>query len=219
MKARLFISGFVVMVLLLTQACTRSLDPEEPCNFVQSTQLQRVSWKEDLPVKMMVHASVPQEFWPSIEAAVQHWNTEMNKRGVEGPSFVIELWGVGGPIAPNQDFNNMIYWMENDWEPNLANQQARTTIYWTGSRIYEADIRINDKNHDFYTQKDPEVEDESEYDLKVDFQSLMVHEFGHVLGLAHNSSESSVMQVELASGVERRNLGEIDMKSVSCEYH
>lgn len=217
MKARLLISGLVILVLLLTQACTRSLDPEEPCNFVQSSQMQRVSWKQDLPVKLMVHASVPQEAWPSIERAIKHWNAQVAAQGIQGPAFVVELWGVGGAVAPDQDFNNMIYWM-SDWEQNLANQQARTTIYWTGSRIYEADIRINERNHDFYFERDLEAQDQSEYDVKVHFESLMVHELGHVLGLAHNSQEGSVMQTELASGVERQSLGKVDADSVSCEY-
>ena len=217
MKARLLISGLVILILLLTQACTRSLDPEEPCNFVQSSQMQRVSWKQDLPVKLMVHSSVPQEAWSSIEKAIKHWNAELAAQGIQGPAFVVDLWGVGGAVAPDQDFNNMIYWM-SDWEQNLANQQARTTIYWTGSRIYEADIRINDRNHDFYFERDLEAQDQSEYDVKVHFESLMVHELGHVLGLAHNSQEGSVMQTELASGVERQSLGKVDADSVSCEY-
>ncbi len=218
MKTRLLISGLVITILLLTQACTRSLDPEVPCNFVQSSQMQRVSWKQSLPVKLMVHASVPQAYWPSIEEAIKHWNLQMNIKGVKGPTFVVELWGVGGAVAPDQDFNNMIYWMSDDWEPSLANQQARTTIYWTGSRVYEADIRINDRNHDFYTQEDVEALEEDEYKMKVDFQSLIVHELGHVLGLAHNADSGSVMQTELASGVERRVLGKVDTDSVSCEY-
>lgn len=225
MKARLLISGLTIAMLLLTQACTRSLDPEEPCNFVQSSQLQRVSWKQDLPVKLMVHASVPQEAWPFIENAVKHWNSELSKQGLKGPALIIDLWGVGGPIAQEQDFNNIIYWMPT-WDMQKQEQQALTTIYWTGSRIYEADIRVNAQNFQFIFENDLTTEQVAEYkELGVEnetsfvhFESLMIHEFGHVLGLAHNSHESSVMQTALASGVERRVLGEVDSKSVSCEY-
>lgn len=201
-----------VIVLMVTQACSRRLDPEDPCNFVQSSEKQRVSWKDDLPVKLMVHASVPREAYADIEASVKHWNDVMYAQGLKKPAFVIDLWGVGGPIAPRQDFNNMIYWMDN-WEPDLAFQQARTTIYWTGSRIYEADIRINTRDHQYSFHSTAGL------NRDVDFQSLMVHELGHVLGLAHTESSQSVMQTELAGGVERRALGSEDMDAISCEYN
>ncbi len=201
-----------LVILLVTQACSRQLDPEAPCNFVQSSQLQRVSWKEDLPVKLMVHASVPSDAYPAIEAAVRHWNQEVARQGITKPAFVVNIWGVGGAIASDQDFNNMIYWM-NTWEPTLTFQQARTTIYWTGSRIYEADIRINSRDHLFsFSNEEDLIEN-------VDFQSLMVHELGHVLGLAHTESEQSVMQTELAGGVARRSLGQEDLSAVGCEYN
>jgi hypothetical protein len=206
-----------VMVLgsLLTQACSRKLNPEKPCGFVQSNELQRVSWKENFPVRFMIHNSVPTEAYGAIRAAMEHWNIEMGKE-----VFKIEIYGVGGVNEPRQDNVNVIYWM-NQWEQDRQSEQARTTIYWTGSRIYEADIRIN-AAFPFHYPEDDLVSAQGELDQSsiagVDFKSLMIHELGHAIGLAHREESSSVMQTMLASGVDRRQLSKADLDSVKCEY-
>lgn len=208
MKRQLVIGLSIFLVIALLQACARKLDPEEPCNFVQSSELQRVSWKDSLPIKLMVHNSVPKQAYSSIENAVHHWNEQFSQQ-----LFEIEIWDVGGAVQPSRDGYNIIYWLDK-WESELMTEQARTTIYWTGSRIYEADIRINnsDEGPSFYMGSEPNT-------TGVDVESLMIHELGHVLGLAHNSESSSVMQVELASGEARRQLSQGDLNSVRCEYN
>lgn len=105
----------------------------------------------------------------------------------------------------------MIYWM-NQWEDDRRTEQARTTVYWTGDRIYEADIRINGEFFNFYGG------DGAESFSGVDMESLMVHEFGHVLGLSHNDGKGTVMAVTLSSGTLRRTPGKDDLDSLRCEY-
>ncbi|MBK7843247.1 MAG: matrixin family metalloprotease [Bdellovibrionales bacterium] len=105
----------------------------------------------------------------------------------------------------------MIYWLRQ-WESDRRTEQARTTVYWTGSRIYEADIRVNAQNFLFYNG------DGSEIFSGVDLVSLMVHEFGHVLGLSHNEAAASVMATTLASGTLRRVPSKTDLDSIHCEY-
>ncbi|MCB0357121.1 MAG: matrixin family metalloprotease, partial [Bdellovibrionales bacterium] len=203
-KKQLIIGLILISSTLLLQACGRNIDPEPSCNFVQNSKLQRVSWKNK-SAKMYIHSSVPTKYHQTIRNAAKKWNDEL------GYTVISIEASVGGTSLPSKDGYNIIYWL-TDWDSEKKSEQARTTIYWTGSKIYEADIRINAKNHKFSTT--PET-----LNGHVDFYSLLVHEMGHVLGLAHVPQEKqSVMQAYLANGVERRKLTEVDQSSLKCEY-
>src|SRR5690349_9044857 len=117
-------------------ACSRHFDPEPSCNFVQNGDLQRVSWNSSLPVKLYVHKSMPLYRYPEMEGiireAVKDWNRDAGKE-----VFRLEAFQIGGNSVPQKDGYSMIYWMDT-WEDKNALEQARTTIYWSGSQIYEA---------------------------------------------------------------------------------
>ncbi len=198
----------MVLGLLLVQACGRSLPVENSCNFVQNQKKQRVSWKRPDIVKLYIDASVPVDYQEGIQRAVDHWN-EHGRTQFGGEFFQIKKEQVGS-AEPQRDGYSKIYLMHT-WEDNKYNEQARTTIYWSGNRIYESDIRINEKNFDFFTG-DVSVPN------KVHVESLLIHELGHSLGLAHSDENNSVMQVSLANGRLRNVLGDSDLASMQCEY-
>ena len=201
------VSVLLLALLVALEGCSPQIKPEKDCHFVQNSQLQRVAWrKSDLPLKLYVHESVKESHYSAIESAVKKWNQSLSKE-----IFQIVAFGTSGPAAPQKDGNTVIYSM-NTWESDRQTEQARTTIYWSNSNIYEADIRLNDKNFNFAGLSD---------DLNfrtVDMESLVVHELGHVLGLAHITTKDSVMQVSLSSGKERRIPGTVDVTALSCEY-
>ncbi len=97
------------------------------------------------------------------------------------------------------------------WEAEKASEQARTSVYWVGDQIREADIRINAKNFTFYSETPSGYRD-------VHLQSLLIHELGHVLGLRHKDDTASVMATYLASQTLRINLSDADKENVNCEY-
>ena len=190
---------------LLLQACSRNLDPQESCNFVQNSSLQRVSWKQNLPVRLFIHKSVPPQYYLAIEAAIESWNSILGQK-----LLVIDAFGTTG-AGPDRDGYSVLYWMDT-WEANKPTEQARTTVYWSGSVIYEADIKFNAKNFHF----SPTPQDTTA--ATVDFESLVLHELGHVLGLSHSSLQASVMNKNLANGVKRTSINEQDKESLQCEY-
>jgi len=40
-------------MVMLIAACTQKLEPQSQCNFVQNSELQRVSWKGQIPIKLL----------------------------------------------------------------------------------------------------------------------------------------------------------------------
>lgn len=171
---------------------------------MQNSEQQRVSWGQRLPVTFSVHTSFPAQHYPALEAAVKEWNRAIGRE-------VLRLSGwTNSTSGPRQDQLNVIYLLPT-WESNRANEQARTTLYWAGDAIQEADIRINGQGFQFFSGSRPEAG-------KVDMESLMLHELGHALGLGHTETPQSVMVRSLAYGSLRRDLSDADVSSVQCEY-
>ncbi len=184
------------------QACGRKIKPEESCNFVQNSKAQRVSWAEATPAVLFIDSSVPEEYYPAIQAAIEEWNKARGR----------QILKIGGPVqsasGPARDGANVLYWMKA-WEVDRTFEQARTTVYWADDRIFEADVRVNARDFSYVIGKQPG---------RVDLASLLVHEFGHILGLVHIDSAGSVMAKSLASNTERRVPSNEDLNSLRCEY-
>ena len=206
---RLFNWKRLLLVLILAanavwiQACGKQNLAQESCNFVQNSDLQRVSWGGGSSVSFYVDQSVPTQFYASIQTAADSRNQKLGHTQIK-----IAGWTQKSG-APSQDGLNVIYYM-NIWDANLANEQARTTIYWSANRITEADILIDAQNFTFSTTNPKPGE--------VDMQSLVLHEFGHALGLKHVTSVTSVMVPTLAYDFLRRAPQDYDLTSLKCEY-
>lgn len=206
------LKGYLLIVVVglgaaFTQACSRPQAPEASCNFVQNPEQQRVSWKKRTPVKLYLHSSVPAEAYAVIERSIAEYNLKLGG-GTE--VFKIMARGASGDLNPRKDGYSMIYWFDT-WDPNRTTEQARTTIYWSGTEIFEADIRVNAADFSYYFGENSNFSE-------VDLQSLMVHELGHALGLAHNVNHGSVMNFTLDHGQDRRKLDDVDLASLKCEY-
>lgn len=200
----------VIAAVIGLQACGMKPAPQASCNFVQNGDLQRVSWGAHTPVVLLVDQSVPGTYFEAIQKAAAIWNNAVGREILK-----IGGWTNVGP-SPTPDGTNLIYFQKN-WDGS-SNEQARTTIYWAGERIYEADIKINEHDFDF-SITEPGIAG------KLDMESLMIHEFGHVLGLKHMSSPGSVMQPTLSGATAtnlsaglRRTLTTDDKNSIACEY-
>lgn len=205
MLRRLLALAIMIAAGIWMSACAPKVAPEESCSFLQSTDQQRVSWGAQLPVILYIDSSVPTVYFDSIKAAAAEWNRVIGRE-------VLKIGGwTNSPGGPKTDNANVIYYLTS-WELDRTNEQARTTVYWAGDRIYEADVRINGKNFDFSWGEDRAPG-------RVDMESLMVHEFGHVLGLMHiDPPAKSVMERSLPSAAFRRSVTEVDKKSIRCEY-
>lgn len=193
----------LTFLALWMTACGRTPKAEKSCDFVQNRYKERVSWNKNVPITLYAHESVPAEALDEIQSAVKTWNQSLGRE-------VLRYGGqVNGARKPLQDQSNQIYWM-TDWDKEkIETEQARTTIYWTSNTIQEADLQIN-ANLKLSYKNDGIV--------GIDLESLLVHEFGHILGLAHNENPPTVMAETLMSGFSRRKLEAVDVENVKCEY-
>lgn len=193
----------IPFVILILAGCGSIVIPDNDCNFIQNNYGQRVSWHRRLPIILYIHETFPKKYLPTLQAAVDKWNIATNRK------MLVLIGMANGDNVPKQDGVSIIYWL-TDWEANKSNEQARTTVYWDGDLIKEADIRVNGKN---FRYSAPGLGTSM-----VDLESLIVHELGHVLGLKHNEAQGSVMAPALGSGVIRRNPNQADLSSLECEY-
>ncbi len=195
--------GLVVVLGLALQAC--SPKEQDECGFVQNVYGERISWKGEVPVVMQLHKDFPEEHVPAALAAAESWNKSLGRKIIE-----IKTERYSGPGEAQKDNQNIIYYY-GTWEADRPTEQARTSVYWIGDQIKETDIRVNDKNFNFYSNQAQKSEE-------VNIESLLIHEMGHVLGLKHKDQGSSVMATYLASNTARNQLAETDMSSLKCEY-
>ncbi|CAN5498229.1 hypothetical protein BH10BDE1_BH10BDE1_24000 [soil metagenome] len=200
--------AFIAAIAFLVQACAPKLTAQESCNFVMSNDSQRVSWGPAAPVILYVDSSVPSEFFGSIQNAVNTWNQTLGREVLK-----IGGWSSAYPKEA-QDGVNVIYFIK-DWSDTIRDKQAITTIHWAGDRIFEADIRVNGNPSHFDYFSGPTV-----VPNRVDFESLLLHELGHVLGLEHPKVETvgTVMARRLDNATLRRVPAPLDVNDLKCEY-
>lgn len=196
-------------IALILAAC--SPKSQESCGFVQNVYGERISWKGVLPVPLYLHESFPEKYVPALQAAMNDWERTTGKK-----MFTLETEKrISGPKAPVKDGKNIIYFMsQEEWEAGKLEEQARTSIYWIGDQLKEADMKINGK-YSFYENAaaDPKLKSGS-----INMEALLIHELGHVLGLKHKETDGSVMETSLSNNTDRVRIAETDKSALQCEY-
>ncbi len=205
-----FGAALLLSVALFVQACAPKA-ADSDCGFVQNSYGERVSWKNEGIIDLYIHESFPNEYIPALQRAALTWERSAGRRLFNINTSTKE----GGAIAPHKDGKNVIYFM-NTWESNRSTEQARTSIYWNGDQIAEADIRVNAYNFSFYWKESYTTA--AEFNPNVNIEALLLHELGHVLGLKHKDSGGSVMATYLPSGANRIQLASTDVSDLKCEY-
>ncbi len=217
LRKLLFIGAMAVVANYLSSCAPK---PQNDCGFVQNIYGQRISWKTapSKTVKVVIHESVPAELRASIYRAAATWERQVGHKVIDLSEDSSQL--VGGS---SRDQKNGIYFL-SEWESDRTSEQGRTSVYWAGDQIQEADIRINAYDFSYYDQN-PQLLIGSAALKKLgqsprdgySFEALMLHEMGHLLGLKHRDG-TTVMATHLAAFTNRTQLAATDQSSISCEY-
>lgn len=213
MKMKLIIR-FIMFVLLGAAVTSCAPKKSEDCGFVQNVYGQRISWKTSGPIQLHVSSSVPAELKPAIHRAAASWEQTLGRKVFE----VIEE-NTSSPSQPGRDKKNGIYFL-GQWESDRKSEQGRTSVYWAGDEIQEADIRINSADFAYYDQNPQQLvrTASTKSSAGYNFEALVLHELGHFLGLKHRESGGTVMAKELGAYTDRVKLAAVDESSVQCEY-
>lgn len=191
-------------LILSSIGCARYLPPQDKCGFAMNSEHQRVSWNNRLPVRFYIGSDVPEIYHAAIRRAADEYNFKMGRNLIYIP---LNTLNKGQVLKDGFSSVHFLY----EW-PDSQNVQAKTKIFFSGATIVEADIVVNAQ--DFRFNEDPF----KAYFNTLDLMSLMVHEFGHVLGLAHMDTGDSVMHTYLSNGEIRRTLTDEDLLNLRCEY-
>ncbi len=119
-----------------------------------------------------------------------------------------------GEIEYNQDGanNNAIIFRSNGWPYAATNALALTTVTFnveTGE-IRDADIELNASDVTFST---------SDTEVTFDLQSILTHEAGHFLGLAHSPDKDATMRADYPpKSTSLRDLSPDDVAGICALY-
>lgn len=208
---------FVVFEIFLSGCAPKQ---SEDCGFVQNVYGQRISWKSNLPIKLVINQSIPVVLRPAVYRAAATWEKNIGRKAFEISEET------NGSAKPARDRKNGIYFL-TEWESDRKSEQGRTSVYWAGDEIQEADIRINGLDFSYYDQDPKQLvkslnssrpELASTDNVGYNFEALLLHEMGHLLGLKHREDGGTVMATYLSAYTDRTSLASVDSQSVQCEY-
>ena len=206
----------------LSPVPSTELESPESCRFFMRDESGHNFSQSGFPVTLWFHSSVPDEYIESFQIAAQIWEDRFNTNFFDfqeledAPfsllSYLISFLPVNsGPIVSQEDSKSVIYWDEN-WDDNDATDMAKIYLYRAVSQITESDIIFNGKLYQYYTNTD--IADGFETNGLHHLESLIIHEFGHVLGLKNNYNEGSVMgPLKVRDEIE-----DFDYRNIMCEY-
>jgi hypothetical protein len=178
--------------------CGTDFKRQDKCGFLQNKHGERVT--ADLPIKLYISTTVPDRYFNSIQLAINTWSIPISKW-----AFQIVDYEYNG-TKNSQDGKNVIYIFYDRWDFS-ATYTGVTRRYQYGNKAIESDIMFNAFIFNF--SLDPT-------DKEMDFESVLVHELGHALGLDHTSG--TIMDAYLVPGEIRRDLTQTDIDNIQCGY-
>lgn len=216
-----------------TTTCDQ-LDPPPSCGAANpnacSTEGTKIAWPNTC-VSTSVSASgsplrniTAAKMREIVQNAFNQWTTTECSNGLGHPSFVVDMFpdvnctdvtGSNGYKSTGPNYNVWIF-RDDDWPYDTTDENAIaiTTTQFSPDTgvIYDSDVELNSKGQDFTTTSPPEA-------VGMDLASVVQHEAGHFLGLAHSQNPGATMNPSLGTGdISRRVLTQDDIDGICAVY-
>lgn len=178
-----------------------------------------VRWSENsLPVRIVAPSSKKELIEPSLRSVCEKWNRAAG-RDVIVYSFE-EYESNNTSMTAIEDGKNRLYFSDS-WS-NLGQSDDSLAVtyysYYGGVMVMkEGDIVFNVGNQIFYTDfsESKMFTNISQYD----FESMLLHEVGHFMGLDHSSDADSVMLPSISNNALSRDLSLEDIREIFEKYN
>jgi hypothetical protein len=156
-----------------------------------------------------------------VRDAFSKWTSAQCTNGTI-PQFVVDIFpdvqcqevsGQDGYKEKGPNYNIWIF-RDSDWPYESIGEGAiaitTTQFSPTTGEIYDSDVELNSKDNPFTLGLD---------NVLIDLPSVVLHEAGHFLGLAHSTNPTAVMSPTLNQGdASRRQLDADDVLGICSIY-
>lgn len=215
-----------------TTTCDQ-LDPPPNCGPTSpnlcSTQGTKIAWPSTCVSTSVSSTGSPlrnitaEKMREIVQTAFNRWTSADCGNGTH-PNFVVDMFpdvnctnvtGDNGYKSTGPNYNVWIF-RDTDWPYDATDENAIaiTTTQFSPDTgiIYDSDVELNSRDQPFTVTDPPE-------DVGMDLASVVQHEAGHFLGLAHSQNPGATMFPSLGTGVTtRRLLTEDDIQGICDAY-
>lgn len=212
--------SFVLAISILSCQKSNEIHYDPPTPTTNSNNLK--NWDtNNFPVLVYVPSDL-QIYQSSIINAEDTWN---NALGIEAFRFVFNS-GKGNTqwtdkfASLNDNYSGLFAILNPIWNyPEIGSSVlAFTGTLSQNGKIISADVLFN---FQYYTFGDVNSGGPDDFN-KIDFESVLVHELGHFLGLNHITTEEdpqSVMLAKISRGMAKRTLSTGDVNRIKALYN
>lgn len=164
----------------------------ESCQFSVNVYGQIIKHK-NLPLEIHYPVDLPSDFYISLQESVAEINRDRK--------YVVLT-----PATTNRTRNfTSEFYLSSEWDDGRTSEQGKTSVWWSGGYINEADVAIN--LDDFNYDNDG-----------FSARTLFTHELLHALGMIHQKDDSAGIMYPYLNANQNRGMTEREYKNLECAY-